>query len=292
MKGYLFITGAFFVWSTWGITVRWLGLPAAEIIFFNALFATILQGGWLAFRGRREGARMMPDLIPAIWLGLFGLVNLLSFLYALKVTTVAAALLTHYVAPVLVAVLAPLTVKDRVGRGTLAALAVAAAGLVFIFAGGLDFSDGNGMIGAASGTLSGLAYAGVILFSRALSGRNHPLKLSLVQAVLTVVLVGALIPWLKFQTPALSQLSVIALTALFHSTLANASYLKGIRSVTAQEAGVLGYLEPVLGITLAFVFLGEVPYPIALVGGALIIGSGISVIYRGSRGARSTGGVL
>ena len=161
LNGYLLITGAFFVWSTWGITVRWLGLPAGEIIFFNALFACIFQGGWLAFRGRRAGARLRPDFVPALWLGFFGLVNLLSFLYALKVTTVAAALLTHYVAPVLVALLAPLTVKDRVGRDTLAALVVAAAGLVFIFAGGLDFSDGRGIVGAASGTLSGLAYAAV-----------------------------------------------------------------------------------------------------------------------------------
>ncbi len=292
MKGYLFITGAFFVWSTWGIVVRWLGLPATEIIFFNALFASIFQGAWLAVRGRREGARLMPDIVPSLWLGFFGLVNLLSFIYALRTTTVAAALLTHYVAPVLVAVLAPLTVKDSVGGDTLAALAVAAAGLVFIFAGGLDFSDGRGIIGAASGTLSGLAYAAVILYSRALSPRNHPLKLSAVQAVLTVVIIGALIPWLKFNAPGPGRLAVIAVTSLFHSTLANVSYLKGIRSVTAQEAGVLGYFEPVLGITLAFIFLGEVPHPIALVGGALVIGSGISVIYRGGRGVSKTGGVL
>ena len=291
MRGYLLITGAFFVWSTWGITVRWLGLPAAEIIFFNAVFAAMFQGGWLAVRGRREGARLMPDIIPSLWLGLFGLVNLLSFVYALKTTTVAAALLTHYVAPVLVAVLAPLTVKDRVGRDTLAALAVAAAGLVFIFAGGLDFSDGRGIMGAASGTLSGIAYAGVILYSRALSPRNHPLKLSAVQAVLTIALIGTFIPWLGFKTPRFAQLSVIAMTSLFHSTFANVSYLKGIRSVTAQEAGVLGYLEPVLGITLAFIFLGEVPYPIALAGGALIIASGVSVIYRGSRSI-GRGGVV
>ena len=287
MKGYLLITGAFFVWSTWGIVVRWLGLPASEIIFFNAVFAAVFQGGWLAVRGRREGARLMPDIVPSLWLGFFGLVNLLSFVYALKTTTVAAALLTHYVAPVLVAVLAPLTVKDRMGRDTLVALAVAAAGLVFIFAGGLDFSDGRGILGAASGTLSGLAYAAVILYSRALSPRNHPLKLSVVQAVLTIAVIGALIPWLGFKTPHFAQLSVIAVTSLFHSTLANVSYLKGIRSVTAQEAGVLGYFEPVLGIPLAFIFLGEVPYPIALVGGALIIGSGVSVIYRGGRGAGS-----
>jgi drug/metabolite transporter (DMT)-like permease len=292
LKGYLLITGAFFVWSTWGITVRWLGLPAGEIIFFNALFACIFQGGWLAFRGKRSGARLRPDFVLALWLGFFGLVNLLSFLYALRVTTIAAALLTHYVAPVLVALLAPLTVKDRVGRDTLAALAVAAAGLVFIFAGGLDFSHGKGIVGAASGTLSGIAYAAVILYSRVLSPRNHPLKLSFVQAVLSVISVGVLIPWLKFKAPGAGQLSVIAATALFHSTLANALYLKGIRTVTAQEAGVLGYLEPVLGIILGFIFLGEIPHPYALAGGALIIGSGVSIIYLGGKRGEGAGGVI
>ncbi|HEX9861484.1 MAG TPA: EamA family transporter, partial [Nitrospirota bacterium] len=72
-----------------------------------------------------------------------------------------------------------------------------------------------------------------------------------------------------------------AVLGLVHSTAGVMMYLYGIRRVSAQEAGVLGYLEPVLGILLAFMFLGETPHMFALAGGAMIIMSGTMIVLRG-----------
>ena len=82
---------------------------------------------------------------------------------------------------------------------------------------------------------------------------------------------------------------VLALVALTNSTVALGMYLKGIRHVTAQEAGVLGYIEPISGIFLAYVFLGEVPALAAVAGGALIILSGVMLVMSGRKTA---GGVV
>jgi drug/metabolite transporter (DMT)-like permease len=284
LRGYLLISGALAIWSTWGLVVRFLDKQAAVVVFYNSLFALLFQGAALLLVGRRKKLHMGRELGAMVLLGVSGLVNTLSFFYALRVTSITSALLTHYTAPVFVAVLAPLMLKDRMRRSTLAALCISVAGLVLIFLRGLGVLGGMGLAGALSGTLSGVAYAFVIIFCRALSPRHHPLKLAFFQGVVTVLILAPyvlpggqmrLYPW---------QFGVLALAGLLHSTLANVMYITGIRGVTAQEAGVLGYLEPVLGITLGFLFLGETPHPLAIFGGAMILVSGLVVVRQGSAG--------
>jgi drug/metabolite transporter (DMT)-like permease len=287
LRGYFLIITALAIWSTWGLVVRWLDKPVAVIVFYNALFALCFQGMALLAARKREGLYIDRDLGAILLLGVCGLCNILSFFYALKVTTVASALLTHYTAPVLVAILAPLMLKDRMGRSTLLALAISAAGLVLIFLRGLGISGGAGLVGALSGTFSGLAYAFVIIFSRGISGRHNPVKVMFLQGFVPVLAIGVYLmaggSGAGGMGLTLRQGLVLALVGLVHSTLANVLYLYGIREVTAQEAGVLGYLEPVLGITLAFLFLGETPHLLAILGGALIVLSGFIVVRGGVR---------
>jgi len=61
---------------------------------------------------------------------------------------------------------------------------------------------------------------------------------------------------------------------IVHSTIAPVLYYKGLQTVTANRAAVLGYLEPVCAIIFSMIFLREVPGIYSLAGGALIIFSG------------------
>jgi len=278
LRGYFLIITAMAIWSTWGLAIRWLGKPASVVTFYSALFALAFQGAVLYFVSRRQRLHFGRELATVLLLGACGLANVLSFFYALSVTTVASALLTHYTAPVFVAVFAPLVLKDRMSRATLAALAVSIAGLALIFARGLGIGGGAGLLGALAGTFSGVAYALVIIISRGISGRHFPLKLSLVQGLLTVAVLAFWVIPSPEAGLTLPQGMLFAVLGLAHSTLANAVYLFGIREVTAQEAGVLGYFEPFLAIILAFLFLGERPHVLAIAGGALIVLSGFIVV--------------
>ena len=269
------------VWSTWGLAVRWLGEPATVVVFYNAVFAFMFQGLGLMAVGRRKSLHLGREPWGVLLLGLFALANILLYFYALRVTTVAVAVLTHYSAPVFVAVLAPLLLKDRMDRATVAALFLALAGLVLIFLRGLELSGTEGLLGALAGTGSGVFYALVIIFSRSLSARHHPLKVAFYQSAISLPLVGAFALHSGGLSLTLTQAVIFAVVGLMHSTVAIALYMYGIRDVTAQEAGVLGYLEPLLAIILAFVFLGECPRPTAIAGGILIVASGVVVMTRG-----------
>jgi len=69
-----------------------------------------------------------------------------------------------------------------------------------------------------------------------------------------------------------------------HSTLAPLLYVDGLKSIKANEAAILGYLEPVGAVLLAFIILHEIPGIKALSGGALILYSGILIVS--GRGAK------
>jgi len=53
-----------------------------------------------------------------------------------------------------------------------------------------------------------------------------------------------------------------------------------LAEVKAQEAAVLGYLEPVGAIILAFLIFNEVPSAIAILGGSLILIAGYIVTMK------------
>jgi drug/metabolite transporter (DMT)-like permease len=55
-------------------------------------------------------------------------------------------------------------------------------------------------------------------------------------------------------------------------------YFSALRRVMAQHAAILGYIEPLAAIPLAFLFLSERPPFLALLGGVLIILSGYLVV--------------
>lgn len=283
MNPYLSIVSALAVWSTWGLAVRGLDVPASVILFYNALFGLVFQGAALLFISRRTQLDMTGGLLPATGLAVAGTANMVLFLYALKVTTVAVALLTHYTAPVFVAVLAPMILGDRADTKTLAAIAISSAGLALIFLTGQPGSlGGQPLLGALAGTGSGLAYAFVIIISRGISGSHHPLKLVFIQGLVAAAAMAVVVLPAGTAVITPGDALIYAVLGLVHSTAGVAIYLYGIRRVSAQEAGVLGYLEPALAIFFAFIFLGETPGAFALIGGAMILASGTVVIMGGS----------
>lgn len=265
------------VWSSWGLCIRWLPVPPWAVTFYVGVVGAALSAGlWLARGGspRELWPRRHRGLVAA--LGVLFAANSVTFFLAYERTTVANAILTHYTAPIFVAALAPLALGERLSPRTPAAIALAAAGMVLLLPGGELAFEGRNAQGLLLGTASGAAYALLILLARHLGPRVPPLLLIFYQNAAVVAL---LLPWaVSLGPPAdLSILGWLALVGTVHGTGAGLLYLSGIRSVTAQTAAVLGYLEPLGAVLLAAAFLGERPAPWGLAAGCLILAGGALV---------------
>jgi len=278
-----YILAAIFLWSSLAIVIRLSGAPVHLLIFFSCLFSSCLIGClFLKERFRREipHRRGLPRLLI---IGPISLANSFSFYYAYQNTTVANAVLTHYTAPVLVAFLAPIFLKERLTIRILAAIAAATLGLWIM----LNVSPGRFISllsegdrttgGILAGLFSGFCYAVLVILFRVLASGYHPLVMTFFQN-LTIVCI--LLPFAAAGPSSRPFFWAYAVMGIVHSTIAPVLYFKGFKVVTANTAAILGYLEPVCAILLGVLFLGEgVTYKTVL-GGCIILFSGYLTVKR------------
>lgn len=279
MLNYLKIAASMLIWSTWGLMIRWLGLPPVVVLFYTSLIASFTVPAVLKTRGELDLSG-----VTAVWhlfaiLAVSSVTNNLTYFYALGHTTVANAVFTHYTAPVFVAVLAPLLIAERIQRVTMVSLPIALAGMGLIVhaSGGLALG-GEHVAGIIAGTVSGAAYAFLIVYSRKLSQLMMHHK---AVVLLLWVTTFATAPAVFLGEHALTWKTAVLLliTGIAHSTLAPLLYYSALRKVMAQHAAILGYIEPLAAVPLAFFFLAETPSNAALFGGVLILLSGYLIVH-------------
>jgi drug/metabolite transporter (DMT)-like permease len=282
MANYLKIIFAMLIWSTWGPMIRWMALPPVVVLFYTSLIASFLVPLVLRLRGD------FPESIFSFksWhlfagLSIASITNNLSYFFSLGHTTVSNAVFTHYTAPVFVAALAPIMISERLQRVTLISLPLAVLGMIMIVAAGGNLSlNSVHTAGIVAGTLSGLAYAFVIIFSRRLSQLMLHHKAIIINLWITAVVTAPVALTADYHVSPRAG-ALLLVTGLLHSNLAPILYFNALRKVMAQHAAILGYMEPLAAIPLAFFFLSETPTLITLFGGILILVSGYMVMHYG-----------
>lgn len=280
MKPYLKIVAAMLIWSTWGLLIRMLALPPVVVLFYTSLIASFAVPIALRIRGEFPASILSKgprNLFAALVFA--SLMNNLTYFYSLGHTTVSNAVFMHYTAPVIVAVLAPYLISERIEKVTLISLPIAVAGMAMIVvsSGGLRLNSAH-LPGILAGTVSGIAYAFVIIVSREISRMMMYHKAIIVLLWSTAIITAPVALSMDYRLPIRSALLLLA-TGLLHSTTAPLLYFSALRQVLAQHAAILGYTEPLAAIPLAFVFLSETPSFAALIGGVLILFSGYLVVH-------------
>jgi len=283
MKDYLKIVAAMLIWSTWGLMIRWIGLPPVVVLFYTALIASVAVPLVLKARGEFDltGVSAVWPLFAALAVG--SIINNITYFYALASTTVSNAVFTHYTAPLFVALLAPLFIDEKLQKVTIVALPLAAAGMLLIVlsGGGLQWG-GEHSAGIMAGTVSGVAYAVLIIVSRKLSRMLLHHK----SVVLLLWITAAATAPVALSTDHVMTLQagvLLLIGGIAHSTVAPLLYFSALRKVLAQHAAVLGYIEPLAAVPFAMVFLAEVPSSLSLIGGTLILASGYIIIHDAAR---------
>lgn len=269
------------------MVIRLSGVPVHILIFFSCAISSTLLG--LPFFSKRFRAAVpgVRTILSLLVIGPVSLLNSFSFFYAYKNTSVANAVLTHYTAPVLVAFLAPIFLKERLTTRILVAVAAASSGLwimlgvsVTEFLSPIAAGDRN-TGGILAGLLSGLAYAVLIILFRIFSRNIHPVFLTFSQNIGIVFL---LLPFVEVQRGLFNALWAFLVMGVVHSTIAPVLYFRGMKEVTANRAAILGYLEPVCAILIGAIFFGEGVNFRTVIGGSMILFSGYLTVsgYRKS----------
>ena len=120
----------------------------------------------------------------------------LPALLPLTVVSVAVAVLTHYAAPLLVAVSAPLVLREQRRPGTLLAVSIGLGGLTLLLAPWrLQQVDSEQLVqGALLGLGSAVFYASSVLFNKRLSASFAPSELLVYHMPTALVLLATRVP--------------------------------------------------------------------------------------------------
>jgi len=277
--GYSYVAAAAIIWGSNGVIVNWVPYDAYTIAFFRVLFASLTLLPIVLLTRKSETMSAVRSWRVMLSLGLLLALGWTLLFHSMKLIAIANAVLLNYTAPIFVALLAPLFLKEKLEKSTLLALAISVAGIVVIsYQQNLQISDLN-LLGVILGLLAGLTYAGFIILSkRALSSFSSQVVAFYSYSVASIFL----FPFVIGTDLSLDLASWILLLVLgvFNTGFAVTLYLKGLGMVKAQKAVVFTYLEPASAVVFGFLFLAQQPTSLMLVGGFLILIAGYIVASR------------
>ena len=238
-----------------------------EIIFYRTLFMGISLGVYLGIRHRRDlWATMRQAGWPlALSTGLLAISNI-GFVGAITHTTVANTLVILATMPFFSAIFGWLLIGETVSRRTWTAIVAAIVGIVVIFSGSLG--SGN-WIGDALAVGTAIAHSLNLVVLRKVAPRDMTPALFLSGFAAAAMV----LPFAAPATVNAHDLGVIAILGFGIVPLALTFYLSGTRYVPAAEVALLALVETVLGPIWVWLGIGEVPAPIAFLGGAIVLGA-------------------
>jgi drug/metabolite transporter (DMT)-like permease len=196
-----------------------------------------------------------------------------SFFAAIQTSTVAIGLLGFASFPLFVLILEWLLLRRQWTPCKAATALLVTFGLVALVP---SFSlQDRTLHGLAWGLVSGFTFALLAVLNRRLVANRRAVDVAFWQN-LTAAL--CLLPFAWASPSALGAIgardvALILVLGLVCTALAHTLFIAGLRTISAHTASVIVALEPVYGIALALLLLGEVPGVRTLIGGTLIVGA-------------------
>ena len=190
-----------------------------------------------------------------------------TFCVANTLTTAANAILLQYTAPVWVALFGAWFLGERATRADWLTIAVVLGGMALFFADSLELKH---LAGNAIAVVSGVCFAGMAIALR--KQKDTSASESIILGNLLAFLVG--LPWIV-RAPPLGATGWTALVVLGVVQLGVSYWLyaRAIKHVTALEAVLVPVIEPILNPVWVLLALHERPTPLALAGGAIVLGA-------------------
>jgi len=282
--GLLLVTLSAVAWSTSGYFAHAIPLDAGTILFWRGLFGAATGLAFVAASERRAALRAFGEIgWPGLAFCVLSSCGMVSFLYALKLTSVAHVAIIYVVSPFAAAALAWVVLRERAGPGTLAASLAALVGVA------LTVASGSGE-GSLAGDLLALAMTGCMAAVTVI--RRHSHAVPMVPAACLSALLTALAS-LPLASPWPVSGHDLVMLAVFGSTnmgLGLILFVIGAGLVPAAQTALIGALETPLAPLWVWLAFGETPQPATLLGGAIVLTAVTgSILFEGGRAAANGG---
>lgn len=271
----LMLSAAMVIFGTLGVFTRNIGVTSGELALYRAVLASVLIGFYLVFIKKsglnlKNAGRELPLLLAS---GIAMGINWILLFQAYRYTTISAATLSYYFAPVIVTVASPLLFHERLTAKQIVCFVMSTLGLVLIIGTG-GGEETAGITGILFGLGAAVFYAAVILlnkFIKNVAGIQRTI-LQMLAAVVTLLPYVALSSGFNLNLLDGTGWACLLTVGLFHTGITYCLYFSALKDLTGQEAAILSYIDPLVAVIISVLLLGEPMTLMQLIGGALILG--------------------
>ncbi len=279
-RGYWLVGGAAASWGLWPLVLREAARfgPVDASLWSAALMAVMTLATSPSLLGCNLRSVPRRALAYVVLLGVTDAANAWFFFQAYRTTTVALAVSTHYLAPILVALFAPLVNgEERHPRAVVAAF-TAFAGLVLILNPLGASLDRAAIVGSAFGVASAFAYAGNVFLNRRIGDSFTGAQVMALHGFFAMPLLVALTPPEAWRATATGTYGVLVAAGVTIGAASGIAFIRGLRLIPTAHSAVLTFLEPIVALALGVLALGEPLEPRAILGALAIVAAGVFVV--------------
>lgn len=266
--GAALVAAAAALWGCWALFLRPSGLTGLQSSV--VVLAVMAAPGPIVVRRAALADRGATWALVLLALADAG--NMALYFAALQRGPIAVAVLTHYLAPVLVALVAPAVAGDSRSRRAELAAPVSLAGLALLV---WRPAVGFPMATAALGAGSALFYAVIVLAAKRAGRAYSPIAVTALHAPVSALVLLALFG--RAAIPDASGAAPVAVGGAISGVLASVLFYSGLARVRAAVAGALTYIEPLAAAAVAWIAFGEALDPPAIAGAFVVLACGVWV---------------
>lgn len=272
---------AMLLFGSIGLFVKGIPLSSAQIAFTRGFIGCLILLAFGCLGKQKMNWSHIRSNLPVLFAsGAAIALNWIFLFQSYHYTTVQTATVCYYFAPVIVTLVSPFLLKERLTPLKVFCIAAAAVGMFLVAgAGGKGPSE---PVGIVCGLLAALFYASVVVlnkFQRNLTGTESTFvqlavaALCLLPYVLATggVGLGALRPLPLF---------LLLFIGVVHTGIGYLLYFSSLHQLKGQTAAAMSYIDPVSALLMAGIFLGERMTGIQLIGACLVLGAAFASEYK------------
>jgi len=196
------------------------------------------------------------------------------FFYSISVISLAKALTLAFIAPLIVTILSPILLNEKVGFRRWAAVIIGFIGSLIVLRPG--FVEINLASVAALGT--GFLYGIYLIVTRKLHNSDHPLLTLLLTGVVGAIIGSMIVPTVWVQPTITEWYMMFAIG--FFASIGHLLLILSLRYADASKLAPFGYFEIITNIIIGYYYFNHFPDNWTFLGLFVIITSGIYIFRR------------
>lgn len=280
------------IFGTLAVFVRNISVSSGELALYRAILAALLIGSYLLITQKKGtapshtgskntdllfGICTKKELFLLLFSGMAMGFNWILLFEAYKYTSVSAATLSYYFAPIIVTVVCPFLFHEKLTKKQILCFVMSTLG-VFLITGIPDFQNmERDTIGILFGLSAAVFYATVILLNKFIKNVAgiHRTFLQFLAAIVTLIPYVSCTGGFHLNTLDAKGWINLLIVGLIHTGITYCLYFSSLKELPGQEAAILSYVDPLMAVVISVVILGESISLPQIIGGVLILGFAI-----------------